>query len=58
MQPIRGAKKDGVGGFFKGVGKGLGGAILKPGAGKYHRALRENFLADEISSLGNSRLLV
>ncbi|KAL1962950.1 hypothetical protein VTN77DRAFT_9046 [Rasamsonia byssochlamydoides] len=31
-QPIRGAKKDGVGGFFKGIGKGLGGAILKPGA--------------------------
>lgn len=38
-QPIRGAKQGGVGGFFKGVGKGLGGAILKPGAGTQHTLL-------------------
>lgn len=34
-QPIRGAEKEGAAGFFKGVGKGIGGLILKPGAGKF-----------------------
>lgn len=33
-QPIRGAEKEGAAGFIKGVGKGIGGLILKPGAGK------------------------
>ncbi|CAN0531033.1 unnamed protein product, partial [Ectocarpus sp. 8 AP-2014] len=28
--PVRGAKKGGMGGFFKGVGKGLVGAVVKP----------------------------
>ena len=32
-QPVRGAKKEGAAGFMKGVGKGIGGLILKPGAG-------------------------
>ncbi|WPH03180.1 Hypothetical protein R9X50_00605600 [Acrodontium crateriforme] len=31
-QPIRGAQKEGAAGFFKGVGKGIGGIALKPGA--------------------------
>ncbi|MCJ1462396.1 hypothetical protein MMC07_000997 [Pseudocyphellaria aurata] len=31
-QPVQGAKKDGVLGSLKGFGKGLGGAVLKPGA--------------------------
>ena len=31
-QPMRGAKKDGAAGFFKGIGKGIGGIALKPGA--------------------------
>lgn len=31
-QPWNGAKKDGASGFFKGVGKGLGGIVAKPGA--------------------------
>ncbi|CAG8958393.1 hypothetical protein HYFRA_00011070 [Hymenoscyphus fraxineus] len=31
-QPIRGAEKEGVAGFVKGIGKGIGGVILKPGA--------------------------
>ncbi|KAI9926957.1 hypothetical protein AWENTII_010790 [Aspergillus wentii] len=31
-QPVRGAKQGGVSGFVKGIGKGLGGAVLKPGA--------------------------
>ena len=33
-QPLRGAEKEGAAGFLKGVGKGIGGLILKPGAGK------------------------
>ncbi|KAL9596671.1 MAG: hypothetical protein Q9219_005630 [cf. Caloplaca sp. 3 TL-2023] len=31
-QPIRGAKQEGVGGFIKGIGKGIGGLLLKPQA--------------------------
>ncbi|KAH8805477.1 hypothetical protein F5884DRAFT_708908 [Xylogone sp. PMI_703] len=34
-QPVNGARKEGVTGFFKGLGKGLGGAVLKPGAGLF-----------------------
>lgn len=33
-QPLRGAQKEGGAGFIKGVGKGIGGLILKPAAGK------------------------
>ncbi|KAK0117558.1 hypothetical protein ONS95_011895 [Cadophora gregata] len=32
-QPMNGAKKGGLGGFFAGVGKGLGGVVCKPAAG-------------------------
>lgn len=32
-QPIRGAEKEGAAGLVKGIGKGIGGLILKPGAG-------------------------
>lgn len=31
-QPLDGAKKEGFGGFVKGIGKGFGGVVLKPGA--------------------------
>ncbi|KAL8952864.1 MAG: hypothetical protein Q9222_001256 [Ikaeria aurantiellina] len=31
-QPIHGARQDGVAGFIKGVGKGIGGLLLKPQA--------------------------
>lgn len=31
-QPLRGAEKDGAVGLIKGIGKGVGGLILKPGA--------------------------
>ena len=31
--PVSGAKKGGMGGFFKGVGKGLVGAVVKPVVG-------------------------
>ena len=30
MAPVKGARNEGVGGFFKGVGKGLVGAVVKP----------------------------
>lgn len=33
-QPLRGAEKEGAAGLVKGIGKGIGGLILKPGAGK------------------------
>jgi hypothetical protein len=32
-QPMQGAKKDGAAGAFKGIAKGIGGLVLKPGAG-------------------------
>ena len=32
-QPLEGAKKAGLPGLIKGFGKGLGGVVLKPGAG-------------------------
>jgi hypothetical protein len=31
-QPWKGAQKEGTGGFFKGIGKGVGGLVAKPGA--------------------------
>lgn len=40
-QPFRGAREGGVTGFMKGIGKGLGGFLLKPSAGKS----RENALS-------------
>lgn len=36
-QPFEGAKKQGVAGLIKGFGKGIGGVVLKPGAGKSSR---------------------
>ena len=33
MKPVRGAKEDGAAGFFKGVGKGLIGAVARPVSG-------------------------
>ena len=34
-QPLRGAEKEGAAGLLKGIGKGIGGLILKPAAGKF-----------------------
>jgi hypothetical protein len=34
-QPLRGAEKEGAAGLLKGIGKGIGGLVLKPGAGQY-----------------------
>lgn len=33
-QPLEGAKKEGFAGLAKGFGKGIGGLMLKPAAGK------------------------
>lgn len=33
-QPMRGAEKEGAAGLLKGIGKGIAGVVLKPGAGK------------------------
>ncbi|KAL9104167.1 MAG: hypothetical protein Q9163_000866 [Psora crenata] len=33
-QPLEGARKEGVAGLVKGFGKGIGGVVLKPGAGR------------------------
>ena len=32
-KPVRGAKNEGVGGFFKGLGKGAVGLVARPTAG-------------------------
>ncbi|KAF4548462.1 Sterol 3-beta-glucosyltransferase-like protein 4 [Elsinoe fawcettii] len=34
-QPLQGAKKEGAAGFIKGIGKGIGGIILKPQAAAF-----------------------
>ncbi|KAK3044534.1 hypothetical protein LTS18_001007, partial [Coniosporium uncinatum] len=34
-QPLKGARKEGAAGFLKGVGMGVGGLVLKPGAAIY-----------------------
>lgn len=34
LQPVKGAQKEGPVGFLKGFGKGLGGIVCKPAAGK------------------------
>lgn len=54
-QPLRGAEKEGAAGLIKGIGKGIGGLILKPGAGGYPQSC-QCFRADVIysSCLGNS----
>ncbi len=43
-QPFEGAKKEGVAGFLKGFGKGIGGVMLKPQAGRLSSLLRLNAL--------------
>jgi vacuolar protein sorting-associated protein 13A/C len=32
-KPIEGAREEGVGGFFKGIGKGVAGLVAKPTGG-------------------------
>lgn len=35
-QPMKGAEQQGTSGLVKGIGRGIGGLVLKPGAGEYH----------------------
>jgi vacuolar protein sorting-associated protein 13A/C len=37
-QPIKGAEQEGVGGFFKGIGRGIVGAVTKPVVGVFDMA--------------------
>jgi hypothetical protein len=56
-QPLRGAEKEGTAGLIKGIGKGIGGLILKPGAGQFFFLQAFLIYVDGKSShLGNSRL--
>ena len=46
-QPFEGAKKEGFVGLIKGLGKGIGGVVLKPQAGE-SALLHQHFLTDKI----------
>ena len=37
---MEGAKKEGMTGFLKGFAKGIGGVVLKPGAGKSESSVK------------------
>ena len=50
-QPIEGAKKEGVAGFIKGFGKGIGGIVLKPSAGETSVVYVEDLVDDLQPSL-------
>jgi len=56
-QPIRGAEKEGAAGFLKGVGKGIGGLILKPGAGKLSTPARRCAMTN-LSQLSGVSLVI
>lgn len=43
-QPLHGAEKEGVAGLVKGFGKGIGGLITKPAAGKCCRGQRRRII--------------
>lgn len=47
-QPLKGAEKEGSAGLLKGFGKGIGGLILKPAAGKHASASMSGTCADNI----------
>lgn len=47
-QPLRGAEKEGAAGLFKGIGKGIAGVVLKPGAGMLDSIIVFYFLANII----------
>mmetsp|Transcript_29417 Transcript_29417/g.49853 ORF Transcript_29417/g.49853 Transcript_29417/m.49853 type:complete len:654 (+) Transcript_29417:257-2218(+) len=52
LDPIKGAKKEGFGGFFKGTAKGLLGVVAKPTAGVI------NATSQTLKSVGNTATLV
>ena len=51
-QPLEGAKKEGVAGLIKGFGKGIGGVVLKPGAGEYSNNEPIDALTHEVAIWG------
>lgn len=57
-QPMRGAEKEGAAGLLKGIGKGIGGLILKPNAGEYFQDATNltKLLTRSGSYLGTARL--
>jgi hypothetical protein len=57
-QPLRGAEKEGAAGLIKGIGKGIGGLVLKPGAGEHILAVIAYHAYNYDSYLGHSRLRI
>lgn len=54
---MRAVEKEGPAGLLKGIGKGIGGLIMKPGAGQYHPIDRTvPKLTFPYSNLGTTRL--
>lgn len=51
-QPLRGAEKDGAAGLIKGIGKGIGGLVLKPGAGEHIPDVTGYYAYNHTSHLG------
>ena len=49
-QPIKGAEKEGSAGFVKGFGKGIGGLVLKSGAGKFYSLRMHIYTYTDIST--------
>lgn len=51
-QPLEGAKKEGFAGLIKGFGKGIGGVVLKPGAGENFMPNLDHVSADRLAIWG------
>lgn len=49
-QPVKGAQQEGVLGFVKGFGKGIGGAVCKPAAGTMTPLLQSSY-SEKLQSL-------
>jgi len=64
LKPVEGAKQEGVGGFFKGVGKGLVGVFTRPASGvvdfassSFDGIRRVAEMSDEVQRLRPARFL-
>lgn len=55
-QPIRGAQKEGGMGLLKGIGKGIGGLVLKPAAGKLFSERKHRYYSNNFSCLVHTSL--
>jgi hypothetical protein len=51
-QPLRGAEKEGAAGLLKGIGKGIGGLVLKPGAGQFFLSCLDTLLTNKSAIWG------